>query len=180
MPSSLFPSALEQPDSLSVVRLPVFLLLVTPVLAQRGDPPVPSRQVAVPFVGCVAQGQLEDFEAPTGAPRATAISPKNAQQLAYYKAAIDLGVLAPRGWHCEGSSGSSGDALWLSPEPINRHAPGWNGFAGPAIEIYHISSGASTWQKFWREYSLSTRTRLRRYWGLSNDLCRQAHIPKTF
>jgi hypothetical protein len=119
------------------------MLLVPALLAQRESTAAHPRQVTVPFVGCVAQGQLEDFKAPTGTPHLVAISPENAQKLAYYRAAIDLGVLAPRGWHCEGSSGSSGDALWLSPQPINRHVPGWNGFPGPAIEIYHISSGAS-------------------------------------
>ncbi len=125
------------------MRLLVFLFLVPALLAQRESTPAHPRQVTVPFVGCVAQGQLEDFKAPAGTPHLVAISADHAQKLAYYRAAIDLGVLAPRGWHCEGSSGSGGDALWLSPEPINRHVPGWNGFAGPAIEIYRISSGAS-------------------------------------
>lgn len=125
------------------MRLIAFLFLVPALMAQRESAAAHPRQVTVPFVGCAAQGQLEDFKAPAGPPHLVTISAENAQKLAYYRAAIDLGVLAPRGWHCEGSSGSSGDAIWLSPEPINRHAPGWNGFAGPAIEIYHISSGAS-------------------------------------
>ena len=125
------------------MRLLVFVFLVPALLAQREGPAAHPRQVTVPFVGCVAQGQLEDFKAPTGTPHLVAISAENAQKLAYYRAAPELGVLAPRGWYCEGSCGSSGDALWLSPEPINRHVPGWKGFSGPAIEIYHISSGAS-------------------------------------
>lgn len=125
------------------MRLFTFLLLVPALLAQPGTTAARPRQVTVPFVGCVAQGQREDFKAPTGTPHLVAISAENEQKLAYYRAAINLGVLAPRGWHCEGSSGSSGDGLWLSPEPINRDVPGWSGFPGPAIEIYHISSGAS-------------------------------------
>jgi hypothetical protein len=50
-----------------------------------------------------------------------------------------IGLLAPRGWYCEGASGSSGCILLLSPKPIDRSAPGWKGFEGPAIEAYHIS-----------------------------------------
>lgn len=125
------------------MRRLVFVLLVPALLAQRESTAAHPRQVTVPFVGCVAQGQLEDFKAPAGTPHLVAISAENAQKLTYYRAAISPGVLAPRGWHCEGSSGSSGEVLWLSPEPINLHVPGWNGFSGPAIEIYHISSGAS-------------------------------------
>ena len=121
----------------------MFLLLVPALLAQRERTVRHPPQVTVPFVGCEAQGQLEDFNAPTGTPRAVAISSQNAQKLAYYEAAIGLGVLAPRGWHCRGSSGSAGDALWLSPDPINSHVPGSSGFAGPAIEIYHTLSAAS-------------------------------------
>lgn len=119
------------------------MFLVPALLAQRESTAAHPRQLTVPFVGCVAQGQLENFKAPTGTPHLVGISAENAQKLAYYRAAIDLGVLAPRGWYCEGSSGSSGNALWLSPEPINRHVPRWKGFSGPAIEIYRISSGAS-------------------------------------
>jgi hypothetical protein len=91
----------------------------------------------------VPQGQLEDFAAPAGTPRTVATSPQNAKKLAYYRAAIGLGVLAPRGWHCEGASGSGGDALWLSPDPINHDVPGRNGFAGAAIVIDHEISAAS-------------------------------------
>lgn len=120
-----------------------FLLLVPALLAQRETTTAHPRQITVPFVGCMAQGQLEDFKAPTGTPHLVAISAENAQKLAYYKAAIGPGVLAPRGWHCEGSSGSAGDALWLSPDPINSQVPGRKGFAGPAIEIDYTSSAAS-------------------------------------
>lgn len=115
-------------------------MLVPALLAQRERTTAHPRQITVPFVGCAASGQLEDFKAPSGTPHLVTISAGEAQKLAYYRAAIDLGVLAPRGWYCGGSSGSSGDALWLSPEPI---VPGWKGFLGLAIEIYHISAGAS-------------------------------------
>lgn len=63
--------------------------------------------------------------------------------LAYHKSAAGIGVLAPRGWHCEGASGSSGDALYLSPKPIRFSQSGWEGLEGSAIEIYHIMGAAS-------------------------------------
>src|SRR5262249_23504000 len=53
-----------------------------------------------------------------------------------------IGVLAPRGWHCEGVAGSSGEALFLSPRTIH-HDPGsgWKGLEGAAIEIQRIFGG---------------------------------------
>jgi hypothetical protein len=71
------------------------------------------------------------------------IRPREAQALAYYKSADGIGILAPRGWHCEGVSGSGGYALYLSPKPIHHDAGGWKGLDGPAIEVNHITSGAS-------------------------------------
>jgi hypothetical protein len=124
------------------VRPFAFLLLVPAVLAQRESTTGHPSQITVPFVGCAEKGQLDDFKAPTGTPHAAAISRQNAQKLAYYKAAIGPGVLAPRGWYCLASYGSAGDALRLSPDPIKSHLPGSSRVAGPAIEIYHDSSAA--------------------------------------
>jgi hypothetical protein len=71
------------------------------------------------------------------------ISSKDAQALAYYRSADGIGLLAPRGWYCEGVSGSGGYALFLSPKPISHGVFGWHGLEGPAIEINHMTSGAS-------------------------------------
>jgi len=68
------------------------------------------------------------------------ISAKDAQALAYYRSADGIGLLAPRGWYCEGASGSGGSALYLSPKPIHYRLPGWQGLEGPAIEVDHITS----------------------------------------
>jgi hypothetical protein len=72
---------------------------------------------------------------------------KDAGALSYYASADGIGVLGPRGWSCEGDSGSSGFVLFLTPhksdltDRIQKH------FEGPAIEIYHIDSEASgTWE----------------------------------
>jgi hypothetical protein len=68
-----------------------------------------------------------------------AISPNDAQALAYYESADGIALLAPRGWYCEGASGSGGSALFLSPKPIHNTPSGWDGVEGAAIEINHIS-----------------------------------------
>jgi hypothetical protein len=69
------------------------------------------------------------------------IGTEEAQALAYYESADGIGLLAPRGWYCEGASGSSGAVLYLSPDPI------WSfrvaGLEGPAIEVYHIDGETS-------------------------------------
>jgi hypothetical protein len=67
------------------------------------------------------------------------ISPKGAQELAYYSSPDGIGLLAPRGWYCEGLSGSGGYALFLSPKPIDRRLTGQEGFEGPAIDLYHMT-----------------------------------------
>ena len=97
----------------------------------------------VPFVGCPSDGQT----GPTRAPRARAVPRVPAAQaplLAYY-ASADLGVLAPRGWHCFGLEGSNGSVLIVTPE---RHGfrdlqdnPG--GLHGPAVQL-SLSLGATS------------------------------------
>ncbi len=103
----------------------------------------PNRaEVPVPFIGCVSYGQTEFLEAPKGTSKSVPISPDDAQKLAYYASADGIGILAPRGWFCEGVSGSSGPALFVSPKPIKRGLTGQEGFEGPAIEISHTTSDA--------------------------------------
>jgi hypothetical protein len=52
----------------------------------------------VPFVACELDGQAGPVPAPTEPDRAVLVDEVLAQKLAYYKAAIARGVLAPRGW----------------------------------------------------------------------------------
>ena len=111
--------------------------------ATRSAPNAHGTAVSVPFVGCASSGQLETLEAPQGTSRTVPISSKDAQALAYYKSADGIGLLAPRGWHCEGASGSGGAVLFLSPKPIHHGVSGRQGLEGSAIEITHFSSGAS-------------------------------------
>jgi hypothetical protein len=100
----------------------------------------PRTAVSVPFVGCASSGQIEILEAPKGTSKSVPISPRAAQTLAYYESADGIGLLAPRGWYCEGASGSGGSALFLSPRPIRHSLSGWEGLEGTAIEINRISS----------------------------------------
>jgi hypothetical protein len=74
--------------------------------------------VRVPFVGCRSDGQLGPEKAPIGKSKVVPIAAGKAARLAYYKAEEGDGVLAPRGWYCFGTYGSSGESLYVSPNPI--------------------------------------------------------------
>jgi hypothetical protein len=105
-----------------------------------------AKEVRVPFVGCASDGQAGPLAAPKGGDRVVQINAKAAQQLAYYQAERGLGVLAPRGWHCFGTYGSSGGALYVSPLPYTSadfFSDKWNGFTGPAIQASVMSGGTS-------------------------------------
>jgi hypothetical protein len=74
------------------------------------------------------------------------IDEENAQRLAYYKAEDGAGVLAPRGWYCFETYGSSGGSLFVSPQPINANdlfSDSWKGFMGPVIQISGLDGGTS-------------------------------------
>jgi hypothetical protein len=92
---------------------------------------------SLPFVGCVSYGMTEKVEAPKGVSVRRSISRRDAGMLAYYKSA-EIGLVAPRGWNCEGYSDSSGWGMFLSPDPI-KGEPRWPNFKGPAIDLQHIS-----------------------------------------
>ncbi len=101
---------------------------------------------SVPFVGCKSDGQMGPREAPTGTSIEAPISVKAAGALAYYKAAQEFGVLAPRGWYCFGAYGSAGETLFLSPEPMDKAGPlsvASAGFIGNAIDVTYFSGGMS-------------------------------------
>lgn len=95
--------------------------------------------VSVPFIGCESSGQTETREPPKGTSKSVPITVKDAQALAYYESADSARLLAPRGWYCQGASGSGGHILLLSPKPIRESPSGWDGIEGAAIEITNIS-----------------------------------------
>jgi hypothetical protein len=97
----------------------------------------------VPFVGCASDGQVGPLKAPTRHSKVAAIREKDAERLAFYQAEEGIGVLAPRGWHCFSTYGSSGSSLFVSPDPIDgkwSFSDGWTGFTGPIIQV-SISDG---------------------------------------
>ena len=109
-------------------------------LAQAKADTAPSKEpsVSVPFVGCKSDGQVGPQDAPTGKRHAVSIPAEAAQQLAFYQSQYGHGVLAPRGWFCFGTYGSSGSQLYVSSQPINSgdiFAENRKGFTGPAIEV---------------------------------------------
>jgi hypothetical protein len=91
----------------------------------------------VPFVGCESVGQAEAVEAPQGNNKAVQVRASVAQKLAYYKASVAPGVLAPRGWHCIGVYGSSGSDLLVAPQPLK--GTDVLSQTGPTVELEYIS-----------------------------------------
>jgi hypothetical protein len=118
------------------------------VVAQANSPsaPAPSAVATVPFVGCASDGQGGPQKAPNGKSLAVAIPAPLAERLAYYKAKYGIGVLAPRGWHCFSTYGSSGENLFVSPDPIESQtllSLKWQGFTGPAVQATVYDGGTS-------------------------------------
>lgn len=97
----------------------------------------------VPFVGCASHNQLGPVEAPKGkTPSSVRVTFEQAERLAYYSGEPDgHGVLAPRGWDCYRTAGSSGATLYVSAARINRDSN--LEFAGPAIVFSAVNGYGS-------------------------------------
>ena len=98
----------------------------------------------------------------------------DAKNLAYYKSA-EIGLLAPKGWNCEGYSGSSGWGMFLSPEPI-KGEPRWPNFKGPAIDAQHIS-GASGFGRLRIAEAVFRAFPAFRTWAVRNVEGFDTHLP---
>jgi hypothetical protein len=105
-----------------------------------------AQQSSVPFIGCPSDGQIGPLKAPTGKPKLLSISPEAASQLAWYQAEGETGLLAPRGWRCFSTYGSSGSTLYVAPT-LPPHAEffseSWKGIDGPAIQLSAMDGGTS-------------------------------------
>jgi hypothetical protein len=99
--------------------------------------------VRVPFVGCASDGQAGPVEAPRGVDEVVLMKASAAKRLAYYKAAVAPGVLAPRGWYCLGTYGSASSGLIVAPRPIKAEDAFSGGIAGPAVEADDVDGGTS-------------------------------------
>lgn len=100
----------------------------------------------VPFVGCASDGQSGPVPAPDGASKVVPISAEVARSLAYYESETGFGVLGPRGWHCFGIYGSSGDALYVSPRVVSPNklfSGSREGLAGSVILLSRHNGGSS-------------------------------------
>jgi hypothetical protein len=120
-----------------VVFFAVFLPGGTVCSAQSPGPATPLT-VSVPFVGCRSGGQTGPLAAPAGGARKLHILLAAALKLAWYQAKNGPGVLAPRGWNCFSTYGSSGSTLYVTPDSIDAMtilSPKWKGFAGNAIQV---------------------------------------------
>lgn len=102
-----------------------------------------TKEVSLPFVGCPSFGQVDVLEAPTGTSKPVPTDEQVGRALAYYKSADGITVIAPRGWYCQGVSGSGGAALFLGPKPVVHSSTGWVGLNGAAMEVNDISGEAS-------------------------------------
>ncbi len=102
------------------------------------------RGQAVPFVGCAADGALGPREPPRKHAGAPPVGSQAAGRLAYY-ATDDLGVLAPRGWHCLGLYGSSGLTLLVTPQshPASELLGPRFKLSGPAVALSYSYGGTS-------------------------------------
>lgn len=114
------------------------------VFAQQkpGSARTKATAVSVPFVGCKSDGQAGPVEPPKGSRVSVQLDARAADDLAYYSG-VGLGVLGPRGWYCFGLYGSSGETLFVSPEPIEITNFYPARFTGPAIEILHRNGDGS-------------------------------------
>lgn len=129
----------NQPFFILVAHCLAFVPIARPVKALGSD-------VTVPFVGCRSDGQIGPLNAPKGRPRVVHLTAEVAQRLAYYKAEQGQGVLAPRGWHCFATYGSSGSSLFVSPSPLDSAlllSPEWRGFTSPIIQLTYEYGGTS-------------------------------------
>jgi hypothetical protein len=106
----------------------------------------PGTTATVPFVGCPSDGQAGPLDPPKGIAQVVHIPREAAQQLAFYMGEQGFGVLAPRGWHCFETDGSSGGSLFVSPQPIDGNklfSDAWKGFTGPVIQLSIEAGGTS-------------------------------------
>jgi hypothetical protein len=123
------------------------LLIALAAGARIASPAAPSAtESQIPFVGCKADGQAGPLDAPSGQTRSFPIPAAQAQRLAYYKAEQGPGVLAPRGWQCFCTYGSSGGNLFVTPQQIDPallFSDSWKGFTSPVVQLSAVDGDTS-------------------------------------
>ncbi len=99
--------------------------LTLSLLFTSAAPQIGGATTTIPFVGCANDGQPNT--APSGQPLTINIPKIVGARLALY-AGVNLAVLAPRGWTCEGDESDNLISLFVSPAGGDPHT-------GPAIII---------------------------------------------
>jgi hypothetical protein len=97
----------------------------------------------IPVIGCPSDGQMGPIAPPANSTAPLDADAKIAQQLAYYQAAESPRVLAPRGWNCFGTYGSSGEELIVAPARIESSQLSAIRVTGPGISMTHSLGGTS-------------------------------------
>jgi len=124
-----------------------FLFVMGPTGVRAADVNDNARsERSVPFVGCPSDGQVGYLGPPEGKGVTFWLTKEEADGLAFYKAEMGPGVLAPRKWHCFGEYGSSGSTLFVTPQHIDRSAvfsaeP--RAFTGPVVALASMDGGTS-------------------------------------
>jgi len=133
--------------SIVVKVVPPITLLAACVFVFRGSAHAENATTTqVPYVGCPSIGGVDPGvrPAPRHGPESLPKEPAvGAAQIAFYKAVDGPGVFAPRGWHCQTWSGSSGSFIVVTPrvppQTISREPVTGRGVI--AIESYGGTSG---------------------------------------
>ncbi len=127
-------------------RTPLFGLVLPLCFALQGLIQPRQAPVRIPFVGCNSDGQTGPQDLPKGHSQAATIPDEIAARVALYKGPFGRAVLAPRGWHCFETYGSSGETLYVAPQPLSSSmffAESFHGLIGPYVLMTDSYGGTS-------------------------------------
>lgn len=104
-----------------------------------------SASELLPFVGCPGEDMAGPKDASSGNPVTTPLDAKTARGLSFYAYAGNSHFLAPRGWHCYSTSGTSTINLVTpdqkGPAPARDH--GREAVKGPAVLFFSSDASGS-------------------------------------
>ena len=121
-------------------------VIVALIALVAADDRASAESSRVPFVGCPGDGQQGPISAPASPHTVRVELGENvSQRLAFYRAQLSPGVLAPRGWQCAGLMGSSGSFLLVAPHlpPLKDFVTAYHNLPGPAVIAEENFGGTS-------------------------------------
>lgn len=104
----------------------LFVLFAALTLIGIGRPYRADAAEEVPLIGCAIETAFDKAPALSPSWKTTGLPTEIAHELAFYATEGDnMPVLAPRGWQCHGTGGSSGTYLYIWPtgEPSDQLPP---------------------------------------------------------